>query len=89
VRAYYAREQDPDPYVIEMPVRMTLRGSVAQCRAFLCQLTSGGTFLPVSHMQLYADDPARPEYQRLGSVKLDKVRMEVECSAFFLFKRPA
>ncbi|MCK5803851.1 MAG: hypothetical protein KAI66_13505 [Lentisphaeria bacterium] len=87
VRAYYAQAKDADPYVLEMPVRMTVSGGVDQCRAFLRQLTSEGTFLPISHLQLYADDPSRPEYERRGSVKIDKVRMEVECSAFFLFKR--
>jgi len=83
MRAYYLYPQDPDPYVLEFPVHMTVRCEVRNLMGFLQSLHSDGRFLPVRHMELFTDNPGDEQYLSGVHVRVDRLRVELECSAFF------
>ncbi len=89
VRAYRARAEDTRPYLLEFPVKITLMGTPASAAAFIRECVSEDCFLPVTRMQMYTDDPAENVYARDGKIVVDRVRMEIECSAFFSLEPPS
>ena len=84
VRAYFLSQEEKEPFVLEFPVGMTLHGQLEDVVEFLRTLQAKDTFLPVSHLELRTDDPGASEYfGKGGRVNVDRVRVELECSAFF------
>ncbi len=83
IQAYYLNKSDKEPYVIEIPIRIVLYGSIANVAGFLRALhdvdekTKKPRFYPISQMELWKvpPDPKRPA--------ADVVRVKVICSAFF------
>ena len=83
VRGYILANADEKPYLIEFPVEATLLGELGQVKSFLRKLTSRGNFLPPTHVEIYADDPARPAYREGRQIKVTGVKVRVQCSSFF------
>jgi hypothetical protein len=82
VRPYSLYEKEQKIYILEFPLRMSLRGSLMQFSGFLRDIHSGGKYFPVSKLQIRAI----PEWQNSGSESLLKnslLDIEIECSAFF------
>lgn len=75
--AYFVNEQAEEPYVLEFPVRMTVRGKLQDFTRFLASLTSEGRFVPISRMELRKVLPNRRQ------PALDVVEVEIECSCFY------
>lgn len=84
VRAYALTQEDKDPYILEIPVRMVLHGELANFRAFLRALHDNGRFYPVNHLELKAAVP-RQQRDTQGDLRVDRVEVEIECCAFFRF----
>jgi hypothetical protein len=85
-RAYYVRQDDPRPYLLEFPVRAWMTGTVEQTMQFIRALTADGQFLPVSHLQVFAENPGTDNARTDGTVRVERVRLDVECGAFFQMK---
>ncbi len=83
VRGHFLYEEDPLPYLIEFPVRMTLRGRPAQLVAFLQSLHADGRFLPVARLELFTESPDTESDSGKRRVRVDRVTVELECCAFF------
>lgn len=85
VVAYVISEEDRAPYLLEFPVRMTLRGTLADFMAFLADLQTGENFLPVSRVELLTEHPRirgeRPNSE--GLVRVQNIEATVVCSSFF------
>jgi hypothetical protein len=81
--AYTVRRDDERPYLLEFPVRLQLTGTVEAAMKFIRSLTAGGNFLPVGHMQIFTEPPPRPDLRKGGTIQVDTIRIDLECSAFF------
>ncbi len=75
--AYSLREGNDKPYLLELPVRMTLRGTVPGMSAFLRQLQDGNRLLTLARIEVRKIVPPKK------SPRTDRIEMTVECSAFF------
>ena len=92
VRAYYVDSGGGEPYLLEIPVRMTLRGELTDFCNFLRGLHADGKFLPVSSIELRTERPVLPSRRRGGrarTIKADSVVVELECCAFFRLREEA
>jgi len=85
VIAYAIAEEDKAPYLLEFPVRMTVRGTLADFMAFLGDLQVGDNFLPVSRIEILTEHPRirgeRPNSD--GLVRVQNIEATVVCSSFF------
>jgi hypothetical protein len=88
LHAYFLNDGDALPYLLEVPVRTTVVGTLEQVKSFLRKLTANGNFLPASHVEIKADDPAREVYHSGRQVNVTGVRATVECSSFFQLSSP-
>jgi hypothetical protein len=79
------RETIITPYLLEIPVQVSVRGTLDQVRLLIRNLTANGNFLPATHVEIQADDPSLEVYHDGRKVTVDKVRATIECSAFFRF----
>lgn len=83
VRGYFLNPEDKEPYVLEIPIRMTLVGKVDDFCSFLRSLTDKDPktkkprFYPISKMEIKKVIPT------LAIRQLDRIEVTVECSAFF------
>ncbi len=83
VRGYFLNAKDKEPYLLEIPIRMTLVGKVEDFCEFLRALhgqdpkTKKPRFYPISRMEIKKIVPT------LAVRQLDRIEVMVECSAFF------
>jgi len=85
IRSYYLEAGDPEAYVLELPVRMALRGTLDNLNNFLAGLQENGCFFPVSHLQVLGIPELR-EGGKTITMQTGNLEIEVECSLFF--RRP-
>jgi len=83
VRGYFLNPKDKEPFILEIPIRMTLVGKVDDFCSFLRDLTGKDPktkkprFYPISRMEIKKVVPTFAVRQ------LDRIEVTVECSAFF------
>lgn len=75
---YHLSNDHPDPYLLEFPVRIRLRGSLEQLQSFLLAAGAGDRFLAVTRLEVYNPVPA------LRRGETHEVTAEIECTAFYL-----
>jgi hypothetical protein len=85
VVAYAVAPDDKAPYLLEFPVRLTVRGTVADFLAFVADLETAEHFLPISRMEIATEHPRirgeRPNSD--GVVKVQNIEVTIVCSSFF------
>jgi Tfp pilus assembly protein PilO len=85
VVAYAVNPEDKAPYLIEFPVRLTLRGTLRDFLAFVAKLQSGERFLPISRLEIATEHPRvrgeRPNGE--GFVLVQNIEATIVCSSFF------
>lgn len=89
MRAYLADGQAKKPYLLEFPVKVTVIGSVDNLLRLLRDCISDDIFLPIRGLQVFTDNPSAEAYRQDGRIGVDRVRAEIECSAFFSLDEPA
>jgi len=83
-QSYILNDDDKEPYLLEFPVGMTLRGKIGNVSSFLRDLHADGNFLPVGRLELKTQNPktgGKPNRENLISVQF--VEVTVVCSSFF------
>jgi hypothetical protein len=90
MRAYVTHPEEKQPYLLEFPVRLVLRGQVANLTAFLRDLHGAyalavpegqaeaapkGNFFPVTRLEIRKVTPYTPNQ--------DTIEADIECSAFY------
>ncbi len=70
-----------EPYLLEFPTSVVLRGTLPQFRAFCGSLCTDTDFLPLVSLQVCTSPPA--EEVRAGTVLVDTCDFTISCSAFF------
>ncbi len=81
---YVLQPGDKDPYVMEFPVRITLRGSVDDFMTFVKSLNMDDSFLALNRFEIFTENPnvaGRPGPD--VSIQVKKLQAVVQCSAFF------
>lgn len=85
VAAYALSLDDKVPYLLEFPVRMTVRGALKDFMAFLGDLQTDKRFLAVSRMEILTERPRirgeRPNSE--GVLAVQNIEATVVCSSFF------
>jgi Tfp pilus assembly protein PilO len=85
VVAYALDGADKTPYLLEFPVRMTVRGSLQDFLAFVCSLQDDKRFLALSRMEVLTEHPRirgeRPNSE--GVLVVQNIEATVVCSSFF------
>ncbi len=83
MKSYVANADDKEPYLLEFPLRMIVRGKLTDFCRFLTALQESGNFLPISNMELRKVEPSR------NLPALDLIEADIQCSSFYRFKEPA
>lgn len=78
VRTYYMTpEKKGPPYALEMPVRVTVKGTVGELCNLLGALHQDERFVPVSRLEVQKPTPSRKK------PAFDQIEAVLECSCFF------
>jgi len=77
---YRLDDADTEPYLMQMPVRIRVAGSVEQTQAFLRAAGAPGGFLSVDRMELRKSLPAE------GGAAGHEAEADLVCSSFFLLR---
>lgn len=80
VRAYKLTPTDKQPYLMEFPVRMVLRGDLQNACNFLRALHTDGRFMPLNHLEIAGASPAKTAG---GGFAVDKIIVNLEGCCFF------
>lgn len=81
---YALYEKDKKIYVMEFPIRVSLRGNLMNFTGFLRDVHSGGKYFPVSKLQIRSQ-PQWQEGESKTVLENSTLDIELECSAFFRF----
>jgi hypothetical protein len=85
VVAYALAADDRMPYLLEFPVRMTLRGTLTDFMAFVGDLQNDKRFLALSRMEILTEHPRirgeRPTSE--GVLAVQNIESTVVCASFF------
>lgn len=85
VRSYVLNDDDQSAYLLEFPVRMTVRGTIQDLTAFIGSLQKDDRFLPITRLELVTENPAfrgsKPGSD--GFIRVENIEATVVCSAFF------
>ena len=84
MRVYTLNDDDKEPYLLEFPVRMTVRGTVDEVSSFLRSLNADSRFYPLTRFEMITENPAlrgRPDEE--GNIDVHLVEATIECSSLF------
>jgi Tfp pilus assembly protein PilO len=81
MKAYVVEYSTQEPYMLEFPVSLSLRGTLQDVGNFLASLSQAGVFLPVSHLKM------RKVVPPLNRLSQDLVEVDLECGSFYLLER--
>ncbi len=77
VKSYYILPTDEKPFVLEIPMTMTVRCTTAELYRFLEAVNQADTFIPINLIQVRKLPPFR------NQATPDLLRVDLECSTFF------
>ncbi len=85
IKSYILNEEDKTPYLLEIPVRVCLRGKFAQFANFVKALQSDTVFMPVQQMEILTQvpDPKRNLRENDSLLVSDSLEITIVCSAFY------
>ncbi len=91
VRSYTLSKDDKTAYLMEIPIKIEVRGRMDDFAAFVADLQSGNDFLPMIQMELTTEDPlqrfrgqgifSKPDAN--GHILIQNIRATIVCSSFF------
>ncbi len=87
VKEYILAAGDTSPYLIEIPVKVEMTGTMEQLQAFIQSLYTEDCFLPIIQMELSTPPPPPPpatENGQPGQVAQRTILVKVICCSFFL-----
>ena len=87
VKEYILSADDTSPYLIEIPVKVEMTGTMEQLQAFIHSLYTEDCFLPIIQMELSTPPPPPPAQTDNGQprkVEQRMIQVKVICSSFFL-----
>ena len=89
MQSYYLNNNDANPYLLEFPIYIELRGTLENFSKFTDILFSEGRFLPLSKIELSALPPSqRTQPDKQGNIYSRIITARVTCSSFFLPQTP-
>ncbi len=91
MQSYYINANDAEPYLLEFPVYLELRGTLENFSKFTDLLFSDERFLPLSKLELVAVPPSMrnpPKPDKEGNIYSKHIIARITCSSFFLPQTP-
>lgn len=86
MNSYVLNQNESTPYLLEFPVNIELTGTLDSFSAFVDSLFANGRFLPMTKMELVAQQPnlqkTKPDAD--GRINTRAIAIRVVCSSFFL-----
>ncbi|MDD3954461.1 MAG: hypothetical protein PHY82_11155 [Lentisphaeria bacterium] len=83
-RSYLLDEEDKAPFLLEFPVRLTVRCSMDNFLSFVAALQSDPVFLPMVQMEMLTDtSPANKITDEQGNLSMTDLEVTVVCSSFY------
>jgi hypothetical protein len=83
-RSYILEEGDKEPFLLEFPVRITVRCSMENFLAFVAALQTEPVFLPMVQMEMLTDtSPASRISDEEGNLSMNDLEITIVCSSFY------
>jgi len=83
-RAYILDEGDKAPFLLEFPVRITVRCSMKNFLSFVAALQTEPVFLPMVQMEMLTDtSPANRISDEEGNLSMSDLEITIVCSSFY------
>ena len=85
MRAFLREEKAPRPFLLELPVALTLYGSIEQFESFCAGMQSSDLFLGIRAFALTALPPEVLTADEQGRLTNGTLRFELVCNGFYQF----
>ncbi len=83
-RSFMLEEGDKAPFLLEFPLRMTVRCSMENFLSFVAALQSDPVFLPMVQMEMLTDtSPANKITDEDGNLSMSDLEITIVCSSFY------
>jgi len=84
IKNYSLDVKDTVPYLIEIPIQMTVTGNMEDFIAFCNSLQTEDTFMPVTQIEIVSLPPGKNDYgNKDGMISVERIRATIICSAFY------
>ena len=85
-KSYYVNDKASQPYIIEYPVFVEVRGNTRQLAALADKLYENGTFLPMTQLEIVTALPSgkNPKPNSGEYLNRDAIIARIVCSSFFM-----
>jgi Tfp pilus assembly protein PilO len=83
MQAYFQDEKSSAPYLLELPVSLSLRGELPQLQAFVASLQSEDTFLVLKGFEIRALPPQELLADEAGRIRNGPMHFDLTCAGFF------
>ena len=83
IQAFFREEKAERPFLLEIPVVLTLSGTLEQFLSYCASLQSDDVFLGVKEFALIALPPGSPEADEKGFLKNGLLRLELVCAGYY------
>ena len=78
----YINDGNEKPYLLEFPVLLRFRGTMAQFISFAKELQKNRCFLPIKGIEVYSEPPK--DFPAGKTERLSELHFKIVCSAFFV-----
>lgn len=85
IKAFYRNKKDEKPYLLEIPVNLTLYGNLKQIQNFCQKLQDKDTFLGLRNFSLTALPPTDLAVDDENLLQNGILRLEISCSGFYSY----
>jgi hypothetical protein len=87
----YSVTEKEAPYLLEIPVKVEVRGRLDDFSALVADLQNGNDFLPIVHMEIETENPMQrfrgqgmySKHDQDGHIAIQQIKATIVCSAFF------
>lgn len=82
--SYVLQEDDNEPYIMETPVKVTVRGTIDDFMLFLRSLNQDGNFLVLNRVEMFTENPnvaGKPGSN--VTIQITDIQAVIECASFF------
>ena len=87
----YSVTEKEAPYLLEIPVKVEVRGRLDDFSALVADLQNGNDVLPIVHMEIETENPMQrfrgqgmySKHDQDGHIAIQQIKATIVCSAFF------
>ena len=83
INSYILNSGDKQPYLLEIPIKITVAGNMSRFLDFAEALQSEETFLPMTRLEIQSFPPGDSKGNAEGFLVHDRIQATIVCSAFY------